>query len=219
MTTDLRLNFTPLEIHGEAIEFQSLAFRDHEQLRALRQAHAGRFAFTRRASKIIALPLVEHAEKLGERTRSVIADQLSLLRPLVEQRLISMFAANNRRVAGYNPITVVGRPLPTGYPAIDDWLVIRQRVLVSIRMLELEASEPMLGLLWDREIERDIPASLAQLAEAGLSSVDAMVETEFASVDARFVPHRRLIGRVDRIDGLRRAGRAPTGRTRPNVAR
>lgn len=69
-------------------------------------------------------------------------------------------------MARYNPITTVGRTLPTGFLDADKHVHLQSRVLISIRSLKLPGSN-LLGLLWDIEIQKDVPTSLA-LSEHGV---------------------------------------------------
>jgi len=47
--------------------------------------------------------------------------------------LFSLLGANRRPVARYNPITAVGRVLPTGVDEVDQHIRLQLRVLIAIR--------------------------------------------------------------------------------------
>lgn len=119
MGRHLQLNFTPLLVHGDAIRLQTLPFKDSQQLRDLRSQYRTQFAVTRRADQIVALPLAPDATPIGKEKQVSAVEHASLIRPLLEQRLVSLLSANRRPVARYNPITTVGRTLPTGFLDAD----------------------------------------------------------------------------------------------------
>lgn len=191
----LQLNFTPLQVHGEAIRLQMLPFRDSQQLRDLRNQHRTQYAITRRADQIIALPLSPGAEPLAPEQEVAIADHLSYLRPLLEQRMVSLLSANKRLVTRYNPITAIGRILPTGFAEVDEHLHLQSRVLLAIRSIKLQRDQPI-GLLWDLEIQKSCATSLEQLEGNGLALEGLVVERLVAAEDSRMQPQRRLVGRI-----------------------
>ena len=198
--TDLRLNFTPLELSGESIDFQTLSYRDRDQLSELRQQYLRQFAFLRRGEFIYALPMEAGAPRIGTEGRASL-NELHLVRSLVEQRLVSLFAAKKRLATGYQPLSFIGRHLQFGAGNFAEWIEARSRLLVSPRLLELPGERSMLGLVWDVEVERSLPAPLSRLMELGLEPEGLIFETEFVPADPRFAPRRRLAGRVERIDG------------------
>jgi hypothetical protein len=196
---DLRLNFTPLAFSGTTINFQTLPYRDRDQFSELRQEYVGRYALLRRGVLIYALPMEAGLPKIGNEGQAGL-DDLSLVRALVEQRLVSHFAAKNRRATGYRPLAFVGRQLQFGADDVAEWLEVRARLLISPRILVLPGEHPMLGLVWDVEVERLLPSPLTRLMELGLDPVGLVLETEFVPADSRFAPRRRLAGRVERLD-------------------
>jgi len=198
--TDLRLNFTPLTLAGTSIEYQTLPYRDREQLSQLRERYLGQFAFLRRGQLIYALPMAAGTPRIGADGRTEVHD-LYLLRTLVEQQLVSLFAAKKRLATSYQPLTFIGRQLQFCADSFAEWIEARSRLLISARVLELPGERAMLGLVWDVEIERVLPAKLSRLIELGLEPAGLIVETEFAPADARFARRRRLAGRLERIDG------------------
>lgn len=204
MGRQLQLNFTPLLVHGDAIQLQTLPFKDSQQLRELRDQYRTQFAVTRRADQIVALPLAPDATPIGKEKHVSAVEHASLIRPLLEQRLVSLLSANRRPVARYNPITTVGRTLPTGFLDADEHVHLQSRVLISIRSLKLQGSD-LLGLLWDIEIQKTCATSLAVLSEQGVRLDGLVVERETPVEDARMLPQRRLVGRVGGIaDGKAR---------------
>ncbi|HQU79947.1 MAG TPA: Piwi domain-containing protein [Azonexus sp.] len=204
MGRHLQLNFTPLLVHGDAIRLQTLPFKDSQQLRDLRSQYRTQFAVTRRADQIVALPLAPDATPIGKEKQVSAVEHASLIRPLLEQRLVSLLSANRRPVARYNPITTVGRTLPTGFLDADKHVHLQSRVLISIRSLKLPGSN-LLGLLWDIEIQKTCATSLAVLSEHGVRLDGLVVERETPVEDARMLPQRRLVGRVGSIaDGKAR---------------
>ena len=200
MARQLQLNFTPLLINGDSIQMQTLPFKDSQQLRDLRNEHRGQFAVTRRADEIVALPLVADAPLVGKESIAPTDENFSLLRPLLEQRLVSLLSANRRPVARYNPITTVGRVLPTGFADVDQHIRLQSRVLIAIRSLKLQTSFS-LGLFWDIEIQKTCATSLAELHKLNFPLDALVIEREFPADDVRMLPQRRLVGRVGGIVG------------------
>jgi hypothetical protein len=198
--TDLRLNFTPLNIDGSAIELQTLPYRDRDHLPELRNRFLGQYAFQRRNDLIYALPMRAGVADIGAAMQAKI-DDLHLLRALVEQQLVSFFAAKKRLATGFRPLSFVGRRLALDSEAFGEWIQARTRLLVSPRVLALPGALPRLGLAWDSEVELRLPAPLSRLVELGLDPQGLIAETEVASKDSRFVPRRRIAGRIDHIDG------------------
>lgn len=196
----LQLNFTPLHVTGDAIRLQTLPFEDSQQLRDLRTKHRERYALTRRGDEIVALPLAADVSPLGTPTTATAAEHEPLLRPLLEQRLVSLLSANRRPVARYNPITTVGRVLPIGFVDVDRHIHLQSRVLISIRSLKLQTVS-LLGLLWDIEIQKSCATSLAELLAEGFRAEGLTVERQLPADDARMLPQRRLVGRVGGITG------------------
>lgn len=200
----LQLNFTPLLVHGDVIRLQTLPFTDSQQLHDLRNEYRTQFAVIRRADQIVALPLEPGATPIGQGKQVSALEHTSLIRPLLEQRLVSLLSANRRPVARYNPITTVGRILPTGFLDADEHIHLQSRVLISIRSLKLQGSY-VLGLLWDIEIQKTCATSLAVLSEHGVCLDGLVVERETSVEDVRMLPQRRLVGRVGSIaDGKAR---------------
>lgn len=200
MGRQLQLNFTPLLVTGDSIRLQTLPFQDSQQLRELRNRHREQYAVTRRGDEIVALPLAANVSPLGTPATVPTAEHESLLRPLLEQRLVSLLSANRRPVVRYNPITTVGRVLPTGFADVDRHIHLQSRVLISIRSLKLQASSP-LGLLWDIEIQKSCATSLAELQSQGFRPEGLAVERQLPADDARMLPQRRLVGRVGSMSG------------------
>jgi hypothetical protein len=198
--TDLRLNFTPLMFSGASIDFQTLPYRDRDHLPELRKQYVGQFAFQRRGELIYALPMVEDVPEIGTTGRASI-DDLHLVRPLIEQRLISFFAEKKRLATSYKPLSFVGRRLALGPEAFGEWIQARSKLLVAPRQLDLPGSKAMLGLVWDGEVERRLPAPLSRLIELGLDPRGMVVETENVPTDVRFARWRRVAGRISHLDG------------------
>ena len=187
-----------MQVSGDSIRLRTLPFKDSQQLRYLRNEHRTQYAVTRRADEIVALPLAANLPPLG--TESVVdaVEHISLLRPLLEQRLVSLLSANRCPVARYNPITTVGRMLPTGYPEVDRHIRLQSRVLIAIRTLRLHTFSS-LGFFWDIEIQKTCATSLAELREKGFLLDGLAVERESPADDIRMLPQRRLVGRVGGI--------------------
>jgi hypothetical protein len=200
MARQLQLNFTPLLINGDSIQMQTLPFKDSQQLRELRNEHRGQFAVTRRADEIVALPLVADVPSVGKELIVPTDENFSLLRPLLEQRLVSLLSTNRRPVARYNPITTVGRVLPTGLADVDQHIRLQSRVLIAIRSLKVQTSFS-LGLFWDIEIQKTCATSLAELHKLHFPLDALAIEREFPADDVRMLPQRRLVGRVGDIVG------------------
>ncbi|HCF2132217.1 TPA: hypothetical protein NIA40_000311 [Pseudomonas aeruginosa] len=198
MGRQLQLNFTPLRVRGDAIRLQTLPFEDAQQFRKLRDEHRAHYAVTRRSDHIVALPLTLGASPIGEEKVVSVVEHASLIRPLLEQRLVTLLSSNRRLVARYNPITAVGRTLPTGFIEADRHLHLQSRVLIAIRSLKLPDAEP-LGLLWDIEIQKTCATSLAALHEQGVRLDGLTVERLVPVEDMRMLPYRRLVGRVGTI--------------------
>ncbi|WP_176331628.1 argonaute/piwi family protein [Burkholderia vietnamiensis] len=195
----LQLNFTPLQVAGKTIRLQRLAFEGREQLQELRGRYRGQFAFSRRADSVIALPLLD-VESIAQEEAIEVDDNLDYIRPLLEQRLVSLLSENRRFVERYNPITAIGRTLPTGVKELDAHLHLQSRVLISIRSLKVGAAR-RLGLLWDLEIQKSISTSVNVLLELGFELTGLVVERESPSDDQRMLPRRRLVGRIGSIEG------------------
>jgi hypothetical protein len=198
MGRQLQLNFTPLRVRGDAIRLQTLPFKDAQQFRNLRDEHRAHYAVTRRSDQIVALPLALDAAPIGEEKVISVVENASLIRPLLEQRLVTLLSSNRRLVARYNPITTVGRTLPTGFIEADRHLHLQSRVLIAIRSLKLPDAEP-LGLLWDIEIQKTCATNLAVLHEQGVRLDGLTVERLVPVEDVRMLPYRRLVGRVGAI--------------------
>lgn len=204
MGRQLQLNFTPLRVRGDAIRLQTLPFKDAQQFRELRDEHRAHYAVTRRSDQIVALPLASGVTPMGEEKIVSVIENASLIRPLLEQRLVTLLSSNRRLVARYNPITTVGRTLPTSFIEADRHIHLQSRVLIAIRLLKLPDSEP-LGLLWDIEIQKTCATSLAVLHEQGVRLDGLTVERLVPVEDVRMLPYRRLVGRVGAItDGYAR---------------
>jgi len=80
MARTLQLNFTPIQVHGDALQLQTLPFRDAQQLRDLRSQYRADYAFTRRGEKIIALPMRAGLNSIGESKAVSLAEHLSYVR-------------------------------------------------------------------------------------------------------------------------------------------
>jgi len=196
----LRLNFTPIQVIGDRIRLQTLPYKDFQQLRDLRNEYRTQYAVTRRRENIVALPLVTNAPPIGVESTVLVADHLSLIRPLLEQRLVSLLSKNQRPVARYNPITAVGRVLPTGIEEVDQLVHLRSRVLIAIRTVKLKTTFS-LGLFWDIEIQKECAATLAELHKRGFHLDGLTVERLPSIDDVRMLPQKRLVGRVSCVTG------------------
>lgn len=196
----LQLNFTPLQVEGANVRLQTLPFEDREQLHRLRGEHRTQFAITRRGDEVVALPLVQGVEPIGEEALIPVAEQPDRIRPLLEQRLVSLLSENRRPVARYNPITAIGRTLPTGFEQIDKHLHLQSRVLIAIRSIKLQ-DERKLGLLWDLEIQKTCVTNLKVLYEEDIKLAGLVVERILPVEDPRMLAPRRLVGRIGSIDG------------------
>jgi len=140
--TDLCLNFTPLNFSGSVIEVQTLRYRDGDHLPELRQKHVGQFAFQRRNDLIYALPMEADVPRMGAPTR-VSIDDLYLLRTLVEQRLVSFFAARKRLAISYRALSVTGRRLALDSDNFCEWIQARSKLRVSPLVLSLPGAAPI----------------------------------------------------------------------------
>ncbi len=76
----LQLNFTPIPMHGNALQLQPLPFRDAQQLRDLRSAHRTDYAFTRCEDLIVALPLRVSINPVGETNIVSVVDHLTFMK-------------------------------------------------------------------------------------------------------------------------------------------
>ncbi|CAE6864440.1 hypothetical protein R69658_07775 [Paraburkholderia aspalathi] len=119
MARQLQLNFTPLLVRGDALRLQTVPFKDAQQFRDLRDQYRTHYAVTRRSDQIVALPLALGAAPIGEEKVVSVVEHAALIHPLLEQRLVTLLSSNRRLVARYNPITTVGRTLPTGFIEAD----------------------------------------------------------------------------------------------------
>lgn len=200
MPRTLQLNFTPLQVHGDALLVQTLPFRDAQQLRDLRGKHRADYAFTRRGDQIVALPLRAGLSLIGDAKTVSVAEHLYYVRPLLEQRIISLLSANGRPVSRYSPITALGRRIATGFERLDVHLHLQTRVLVAIRSLKLPEQQT-LGLLWDLEIQKSCPTTLDKLHQEGLALAGLIVERVFPGDDPRMVAWRKLVGKIGSIAG------------------
>ena len=200
MARTLRLNFTPIQVHGEVLQLQTLLFRDAQQLRDLRSQHRADYAFTRRGEQIIALPMRAGLNSIGESKTVSLAEHLSYVRPLLEQRIISLLSSNGRPVSRYSPITAIGRQIATGFERLDAHLHLQSRVLIAIRSLKLPEQQA-LGLLWDLEIQKSSPTTLDKLQQEGFALAGVIVERVSAGDDSRMLPWRKLVGKVGSVTG------------------
>ncbi|MBU9174052.1 hypothetical protein [Burkholderia gladioli] len=72
------------------IRLQTLPFEDVQQFRNLRDEHRAHYALTRRSDQIVALPLTLGAPPIGEEKVVSVVENASLIRPLLEQRLVTV---------------------------------------------------------------------------------------------------------------------------------
>lgn len=196
----LQLNYTPVSVSGATIQLQTIPFRDSEQFRSLRDQYRGQHAVTRRGDLIALLPLAADAPVLGTESQVPLAEGFSLIRPLLESRLISLLSSNRRPVARYSPLTTVGRTLPTGFADVDRHVHLQSRVLIAIRSLKTTGALT-LGLLWDMEIQKSCATTLLELHECGLRLDGLVVERRQPMADQRMLPSKKLVGRVGGIVG------------------
>jgi len=200
MSRSLLLNFTPIEIHGEAVHLQTIPFEDPQGYRSLRAKLRGLYALTRRGNQVVALPLQDGLPSVGESETADVSKHLSYVRPLLEQRLVDLLIAKGRPVARYNPITTVGRILPTGIAAVDEHIHLQTRVPISIRFLKGQRGET-LGLLWDLEIQKSCATNLAELSRLGFNANGLVVERAEPGADDRLIPQRRVVGKLGSVQG------------------
>jgi hypothetical protein len=196
----LQLNFTPVNINGDAIRLQTLPFKDSEQLRSLRDQYRTQYAVTRRGDQIAALPLAADVPRLGTESLVPLAENTTLIRPLLESRLVTLLSSNRRPVARYNPLTTIGRILPTGFADVDRHIHLQSRVLIAIRSLKTNGASS-LGLLWDIEIQKSCATSLLELTQCGVRLEGLAVERRLPVEDTRMLQRRKLVGRVGGIVG------------------
>ena len=204
--TTLRLNGFRLEPSTESFTAYQASLPEDGDLRELRRSLENDWILYREDDHVLAVPLGEQpTTPFGDRIDVDCADHLGFLSYLINAALprhISDYPAFRQR-----PFTFLGKKQEVvaaaaksagvaGRSPLLEEFHERPRYELEARLVELRDGEPFIGLFVHVGTRREITASLADLAAAGI---------ELAGLDVVWrnpPPHtRHLVGRIGRLNG------------------
>ncbi len=203
MARQLVLNITPIRYDDSELEAEMLPYADAVQLRGLRIEHGATHFFRRVGEEICCIARRKDSPLLGgERSSIVLSQNMALASALAHDALLTFFSVHGRFSDRYDPVGILGKEdLLAKYPEFQGFLSLKNRVLLSTRRFQFEGQRPFVGITWDIVTERRVEANCVQLLERGLDIRGLYVQSEEEQKDPRFMPRRRVVGRVTKVQG------------------
>src|SRR5579862_4476433 len=140
LSQQLLLNAAQIQIPDKDLTVWSTVYRDHDQLRQLRQDHRGNYVFKRRGNHIEAVAVSSNASQLNWSNASVNATQAyGLVSALTMEAFLAYAHQIQRPSRSYDPVTIptkssILQSVPGG-EKVPDWMRVRSRFVVSTRLL------------------------------------------------------------------------------------
>lgn len=204
------LNVSPVEFDDAKVVVGILEYKDHDDLRTLRETHRRTHFFRRQGpDKVLALPLVFDAEAIGEKHIIRLKQHLPLCAALVGQALFSYVHSLGRRVLQYRPIQFVAsgprdnllKGLLPSTQTCPHWLSIRPRYTSDVRVFFFDKRKPFVGVAFDVGTIRQIDCPCSELLQDGFPLKDLYVGCKITKGDPRLQPRLQLQGRVEAVRG------------------
>ena len=213
MRTQLVLNVAPIYFKDAPIGVEWLDYENHEQLRALRDAHNATHVFKREVKaegdRIVCVPVTSKAPSItGESGIIYLNDNFPLCCSIIRNSLINYIASMGRRVLDYRPIKfVAGGPkdeLLSASPIrgleYPEWLTVHPRFEASVREFRLDNQPPFIGLALDVRTMRNVSWNCAQLMDVGFDPTGLYVRKRTETADPRIYPRHWLVGKVVSVE-------------------
>jgi len=207
---NLVLNAVPLGFdRRQHLRVGRLPYEGKEQLTALRKQLCGTHVVRRHEEWIEVVAIRQGGDLPGE-VRDVAAGDISnLVAALLSEWLIRHFTGLNRRlfrqrrsfvlVSSRPEDDLLSRVLPCDF-SVPPWLGLRAAYKIEVRAKRADSGTDIL-LLIDTVARPILDASIADLLAFDVPISNMYVQRTVTDDDTRLAEGRRLVGRIDRIDG------------------
>jgi hypothetical protein len=206
--TNLSLNIAPVQFEDTEITIGIFDYKDHEQLKTLRNENQNTHLFRRERDELISVPLMSGIEPLGDKTRTIrLSDNLYLCAALVRNALLDHLYAHGIRSFGYDPIEYLVNAsqddlllasLPASLSA-PSWFGIKVLHALTIRTMHMERQKPFVGVALDYRSQHFIRTPCDQLIAMGLDLKGLYVNRPYPDTDPRVYPRKPSLGRVESV--------------------
>jgi len=155
---------------------------------------------------MVAVPVTQDAELIGEPDMIRLGDHLGLAASLIRNALLNRLVALGGTSRGYEPIEVVsGKDLlrvvcPSGIES-PEWLGLRTLYEVAIRPIHFASRTPFIAAILKVRTTRLIERTAAELLADGLCVEGVYVGKRVARPDARIEPKFVLLGCIRSVEG------------------
>ncbi|WP_218081721.1 argonaute/piwi family protein [Anthocerotibacter panamensis] len=210
-TENLLLNVALITFDKAAhLEVGVLPYHDKNTCPELRARYGSSHFFRRDgASEVFAIPIAEGSFPPGAIKRSIIlGENFSLIAALAHDHLTRFLHSKGRKVVGYKPLKFLGTPKHDllkkacgQFQACPDWLGIRLKYQIDVRVINLRNKLPHVGLILKVNTARIIDKACDALIRENINIVGLYVCIKEIIIDQLIEPHLKLIGKVVSIKG------------------
>lgn len=202
--SNLLINFAPISVRGDTTVLVGRQPYDKDRLNELRREFRETHVFRRDGidDVIIDIPVVAGQSPIGDVQEEIdLAKHYRLLHTLLSAALIRVFHGS-RDIFSVGPVGVLGdaRRGLIRHPDLPEWMQKRSLMKFDTRTIYPTDGTPILGLVCDIRVKNLILESCQKLLELGISLHGRYVQVE-EGYDPRLMKKRRLIGRVEAVEG------------------
>jgi hypothetical protein len=208
--SSLLLNIAPIRFAEYPVMVGVQPYRDHDQLRALREEHWRTHVFRKEGEEIVSVAVVPGILSIGEDQRKVnLAEHPYLCAALIRNTLVGFLYSRGIVSFDYDPIqyihtgkedNLLAASIPAG-AGTPPWLSVRVLNEMTVRPFDIEGQGFQVGLALDFQTKYQITSPCQTLVSEGLDITGLFVGANEASADPRVTPRRRVLGRVAGIEG------------------
>jgi hypothetical protein len=196
------INFAPLALAGDTKVRVGRQPYDQDRLDALRREFRETHVFRRSGDVIIDVPVVAGQQPLGNVQEEIDLAQNEKLWPVLLSASLVRTFVGVRDLLPHRSVSVLGAA--TGglilHPRLPAW--VQRRTLVRFEMRTIYSGQRRtIGLICEVRLKNLLLATCADASAAGISPLGRYVQVEEPCPDPRFLPRRRLVGRIAAIDG------------------
>lgn len=197
------LNHLPIQFSSEPFEGYAVPYVDREQFRELRHSLTQTHFVHRESDEVLLFPYEAGVETEGDRRVFNAAEDFSIANALARNGLLLQFFNHNRRISGVRPVKFVRDTQNLLKGDAAELFAIFPEYSFDIRPLAPQEGEFVNGVLVNFNARFLIKPNLQELVAQGLNPCGLYVVKQAERDNPYIIPmfNRRLVGRVERIDG------------------
>ena len=196
------INFAPLALTGDTRVRVGSQPYDRDRLDALRREFRETHVFRRSGEVIIDVPIAAGQQPLGKVQEEIDFAKNERLWPVLLSAALVRTFGGARDLLPQRSVSVLGTPAAglLLHPRLPAW--VQRRTLVRFETRTIYSGERRtIGLICEVDLKNLLLATCANAISSGISPLGRYVQIEELPPDPRFLPRRRLVGRVAALDG------------------